>query len=252
MSFETFAQDRSVQNVPVRVHRRQVGALTFEDRLIGNPANSPLGGLIFAPDWYGVYEYPIEEATRFARAGFCVLVVDLYGEKVRPNSDQMAERVITELFQNPETVRVRMTSALAALRSQLGAAKVACFGFSFGGWAALQLAASGAELSGVVVLSAASLDNLGAPGALTRFIPEVLVLHGTQDQIAPIATVIAFAQAMDAARNAYRVTLYGGAHHAFTNAAFRNATAGPLRYAPAHTSAADDAALAFLRKANAT
>jgi len=121
---------------------------------------------------------------------------------------------------------------------------VSAFGFSFGGLAVLELARSGADLESVIVLSGV-LDSPSDADAVKIKAP-VLILHGSRDPIAPLDMVTQFASAMDATRRPYRVILFGGARHAFTNPAVGTSSEGPFRYSPTDGPAADEAARAFL------
>ncbi|HWL87582.1 MAG TPA: dienelactone hydrolase family protein [Polyangiaceae bacterium] len=225
--------------------RYDVDAKTFEGRLLVPSSGKLRGGLLFAPDWYGVYDYPISEAGRFARLGFAVLVADVYGANIRPTNDDDAARMSSELRADRAAVRARMTAALQTLRSRLAVGtKISAFGFSLGGMAVLELARSGADLTGVVLLSGVLDSPTPADAANVR--APVLVLHGSHDVISPMNVVTALAASMDAAHRPYRLIVFGGAAHAFTNPLFANATDGPLRYSPVDAALADDAAFDFL------
>lgn len=233
---------RPVEDRPVAV---RVDGEVFESRYLA-PVGQPLrAGLIFGPDWYGVHDYPLHEARRFASLGFGVLVVDVYGAGIHPANDAEAGRLFTRIHADRPALRARVTAAYRKLLEVLPAkTKVSAFGFSAGGMTVLELARSGAELSGVVVLSGI-LDN-PTPSDAARIHAPVLVLHGTADAFAPLDQVTAFSREMDASQRAYRIHLFGGATHAFTNPQFANVTEGPFRYSDADARRADAAALEFL------
>ena len=54
------------------------------------------------------------------------------------------------------------------------------------------------------------------PANAKRIKGPVLVLQGTQDALAPLQTLQAFAAEMDAAGKAYEVSLFGGVKHGYT------------------------------------
>jgi dienelactone hydrolase len=224
--------------------RYSVGGKPFASHFIA-PGGRLRAGLLFGPDWYGVYDYPISEARRWARLGFAVLVVDVYGEGVRPSNDEEAGRLFGQLHTDRRALRERMSAAHRELVSRLpSGTKISAYGFSMGGMEVLELARSGADLSGAVVLSGV-LDHPG-PGDAAQIRPSLLILHGTQDQFAPVEQVVTLTKELDAARRPFRLQLFGGAAHAFTNPKFAGATEGPLRYSARDAAVADGAAFEFL------
>ncbi len=210
--------------------RYDVGGISFESRLI-LPSGAMRGGLLFGPDWYGIYDYPLAEARRFAELGFAVLVVDAYGAATRPKSDDEAGQVSGAMRADRAALRARMLAAHRALLARLPeGTEVSAYGFSFGGLAVLELARAGADLKRVAILS--GILDTPAPADDANIRCPVLVLHGTADLIAPMAQVETFVRNMDTARRPYRIELFGGASHAFTNPKFKGATSGPFRWSP--------------------
>jgi dienelactone hydrolase len=223
----------------------QVDGDVFESRYIA-PSGRPIrAGLIFGPDWYGIYDYPLGEARRFAALGFAVMVVDVYGAGLRPTNDEEAGRMFGQLHGDRRALRARAGVAYRELVSRLPPkARVSAFGFSMGGMTVLELARSGADLSGIVVLSGI-VDN-PSPADAARIHAPALILHGTADAFAPPEQLVAFSREMDAAKRSYRIELFGGAAHAFTNPKFAGVTEGPLRYSAPDAARADAAVLEFL------
>jgi len=227
----------------------RVEGVPFESRYFAPSGSAPRAGLLFGPDWYGVYDYPLHEARRFAALGFAVLVIDVYGAGIRPTNDQEAGHLFQQLHADRRALRVRAAAAHRELLARIPrASKVSAFGFSMGGMTVLELARSGAELAGVVVLSGI-LDN-PAPADTANIRAPVLVVHGSADQFAPLEHVVAFSREMDAAHRSYRVELFGGAAHAFTNPKFAGVSEGPLRYSAADAPRAEAIIVEFLSAAS--
>ncbi|MBI2362655.1 MAG: dienelactone hydrolase family protein, partial [Elusimicrobia bacterium] len=121
-------------------------------------------------------------------------------------------------------------AALKALRTHRRAdgAHLAAIGYCFGGFVALELARSGADIAG-----AASLHGVletGGPRPASDLKARVLVLHGSDDPLVPPAQVAAFMDEMRAAKADWQFVHYGGAVHAFTNPDAGSDPAGGFAY----------------------
>jgi dienelactone hydrolase len=106
---------------------------------------------------------------------------------------------------------------LSALIKQpvIDARRVAAMGFCFGGLCVLDMARSGAAVRGVVSFH----GLLNKPGNTEgRTIQaKVLVLHGHDDPLCPVADVVAFETEMTAAGADWQLHAYGNTMHSFTN-----------------------------------
>jgi dienelactone hydrolase len=76
---------------------------------------------------------------------------------------------------------------------------------------------------------------LTPPGASisNKIKSKVLVLHGHDDPMVPVADVVAFEHEMTEARADWQVHVYGGTRHAFTNPQATDASAPTLYNAAA-------------------
>ena len=84
-------------------------------------------GLVMVPNWYGVNDDAIAKATMIAETdGAVVLLTDVYGEAIRPTSDEAARTAMSPLLADRATLRRRMADAMARLRAMAasGAAPV--------------------------------------------------------------------------------------------------------------------------------
>jgi dienelactone hydrolase len=118
---------------------------------------------------------------------------------------------------NPLRTRGIAQAALAVLLANeyADASRVAAIGYCFGGTMALELARGGADLKAVVGFHSGLSTTLPAePGILTA---TVQVCIGADDPIIPPAQRLAFEEEMRAAGVDWRMHLYGGAVHSFTN-----------------------------------
>lgn len=191
------------------------GVLVYDD---GGDARRP--GLVMMPNWMGVTDEAIAQASRIAGDDYVVLVADVYGKDVRPaNSDEALATVKKAYADGGTTLRKRAAAAVDALRAQAGSApldagRVGVLGFCFGGSVALELARSGADLAGVVSLH----------GGLETYLPTednevnspVLVFNGAEDTSVTDAQIAEFKKQMDAAGADWQFVEFSGAHHCFT------------------------------------
>jgi dienelactone hydrolase len=207
-------------------------ATTYQSELF-IPNAKPQGGVLLVPDWHGINDHARMQARRLAEQGRVVMIVDLYGKGVRPTTDALAaEAASTPMIKDRLLAQKRMRAALTALRTELPLnAKVVCMGYSFGALAALELARSGADVAGTVVVWPV-LGN-PTPENAQKIRGPVLVLQGTQDGFSPLSAVQAFASEMDAANRIYEINLYGAVKHGFTIPGIPNTGENPLASDPA-------------------
>nr|WP_314493913.1 dienelactone hydrolase family protein [uncultured Pseudomonas sp.] len=191
----------------------------FESRLVYAQDGLPRPALIMAPNWMGVTPGAERIAQEVASRGYVVLLVDLYGQTLRPSNADEALAAMMPLKEDRNELRKRMNEALAQLLGQsrvvLAPGKVAAFGFCFGGCCALEQARSGADLKAAISFHG-TLDTPD-PDDAKRIEGAVLVLHGAQDPLVPKEQLPAFEAEMSAADVDWQLTSYGGAVHSFTD-----------------------------------
>ena len=119
-------------------------------------------------------------------------------------------------------MRARVQAGLDVLRHdpRCNPEHVAAIGYCFGGTCVLELARSGADISGVVSFHG-GLDT-PTPADAKNVRCKVLVLHGGDDPHVPRKDVEAFEDEMRAGGVDWQLVVYGGAVHAFTNSASGN------------------------------
>ncbi|MDH4560990.1 dienelactone hydrolase family protein [Pseudomonas sp. BN411] len=205
--------------------RYSVDGVAFEGRLLFDATDSaPRPGLLMAPNWFGVSGGAEELAGKVAGRGYRVLLTDVYGTTVRPGNPAEASAAMLPLKQDRTLLRRRLLAALEALRGQQAAptdaARLAAFGFCFGGTCALELARAGAPLKAAVSFHG-SLDTPD-PTDARNIQGAVLVLDGAQDPLVPRDQLPAFAREMGEAGVDWQLLSYGGAVHSFTDPAANN------------------------------
>jgi dienelactone hydrolase len=203
----------------------QVDGQTYESRVAFDAdVVSPRPGLVMAPNWMGVSEGAERIAQSVASQGYVVLLADLYGQDVRPQNNDQAAAAMMPLKNDRLLLNKRMQAALEQLQSQnfaaVNSAKLASFGFCFGGCCALELARTGAPLKAAVSFHG-TLDTPN-PADANNIQGKVLVLHGASDPLVPKEQLPAFEKEMDEAGVDWTLTSFGGAYHSFTDTEANN------------------------------
>jgi dienelactone hydrolase len=179
-------------------------------------AKGPLPGVLVIHDWSGPGPYSRRRAEQLAEAGFVAFAIDMYGQGVRPTTQEEKAKQAGIYRADRGLMRARARAGLDVLLAnpRVDARRVAAIGYCFGGGSALELARSGAPLTGVVSFH----GNLDTPNAAdARAIKaKILVCHGAEDPYVTAAQVTAFQEEMKNAGVDYQFIAYSGAVHAFT------------------------------------
>jgi dienelactone hydrolase len=188
------------------------GLLAFDAARSG-----PLPGILISHAWGGREEFFNQKARELARLGYAAFALDMYGNGKLGHSVEENTALMMPFVNDRALLSRRINAGLTALRAlpQVDARRIGAMGYCFGGMCVLDLARSGAEVRGVVSLH----GLLKSPGtASSRAMKaKVLVLHGHDDPMVPVADVVAFEQEMTAAKVDWQVHVYGGTKHAFTD-----------------------------------
>ena len=190
---------------------RLVGELSVDDSRRGKrPA------VLVSHEGGGLTDHARNRARALAELGYVAFALDYFGDGRPVAADQAAAR-FGEL--NGDRLRTRAI-ARAGLDVLLGsehadAGQVAAIGYCFGGTLSLELARGGAALQAVVGFhSGLATDRPATAGSITA---PVLVCIGADDPFIPADQRLAFEEEMRAAGADWRLNLYGGAVHSFTN-----------------------------------
>lgn len=173
-------------------------------------------GLVMVPDWYGVTSAAVDKAKQLAGDDYVILVVDMYGKKVRPKNDKVALAQVQKLYADIPALRARITQAVEVLKAQAGnapldASKIGAFGYCFGGATVLELARSGAQLAGIVTFH----GGLRAYGPKAEAVKTpLLILNGADDESTQ-PYVADLEKEMTAAGADWQFVNFSGAVHCF-------------------------------------
>jgi dienelactone hydrolase len=176
-------------------------------------------GILVVHEGFGLGEHAKERAMMLARLGYVAFAADMFGERQQMTDLTQARALIGDLLGNPPKLLARAGAALDTLRAQpkVDNARLGAIGFCFGGSTALQLARSGADLSGVVSFHGGLATK--APAERGTITASVLVCTGADDPMIPPEQVTAFEDEMRAAGADWQVIRYGATMHSFTNPA---------------------------------
>jgi dienelactone hydrolase len=190
---------------------RLVGELSVDDSHRGKrPA------ILVSHEGGGLTDHARNRARALAELGFVAFALDYFGDGKPVPADQAAAR-FAEL--NGDRLRTRAIAQagldvlLASEHADSG--QVAAIGYCFGGTLSLELARGGANLQAVVGFhSGLATDRPATAGSITA---PVLVCIGADDPFIPADQRLAFEEEMRGAGVDWRLNLYGGAVHSFTN-----------------------------------
>lgn len=176
--------------------------------------NAP--GVLIFPEIFGLGEHVFNRAERLVALGYVVLACDYagggaqlaYGEGIA---------LAKELMPDMDTVRARAAAGLQALSQckYVDPKKIAAIGYCFGGQMALELARAGAEIAACVGFHC-GLKTAKVSDA-KKIKAKVLVCIGADDPSIPAADRVNFENEMRAAHVDWRMEIYGGVVHSFTN-----------------------------------
>lgn len=191
--------------------REMIGTLVVPDGAGPRPA------VLVAHEGGGLDEHARTMANRLAELGYVAFALDYYGGgEPLPDRDSINER-LTGLIGDVDRVRALGRAGLAVLlgSERVDAERVAAIGFCFGGTMVLELARSGADLKAVVGFH----SGLGTsrPQDASNIMAKVLVCIGSEDPLISPDERAAFEAEMRAGGVDWRMNLYGGAAHSFTN-----------------------------------
>ncbi len=188
------------------------------EAFVCTPAGAgPRPAVLIAHAWAGRSGFECDKARALAALGYVGIAIDMYGKGVLGNGVEENSALMKPFLDNRALLQARFHAALAAARQDpaVDGAKIAAIGYCFGGLCVLDLARSGADVRGVVSFH----GLLGKPGNTDgrRIGAKVLVLHGHDDPMVPIADVVAFESEMTVAGADWQVHAYGHTLHSFTN-----------------------------------
>lgn len=187
-------------------------------RMVGHLARpegtGPWPAVLFCHDGIGLTEYQRRRADRLAEQGYVALAMDYHGGRVLTDPQEMLDRVVP-LLADPERMRAIARAALDALLAEPGAdpERLAAIGYGGGGTIALELGRDGTDLRAIAAIHPGAPIPRPHDSAAIR--GSVLLGVGSEDPIITTEQLQVFTRELQAADVDWRLTIYGGAEHAF-------------------------------------
>jgi dienelactone hydrolase len=174
-------------------------------------------GILVCHEGNGLTDHTKKIAARLAGLGYAAFAMDYYGDGKPLSSPAEWAARLTPWRTNRAPIRLRATAALDALagRAEVDPGRLAVVGYCFGGTAALELGRSGADVKAIVGMHSGLSST--RPDEAKNIKGKVLVCIGADDPIIPPEQRADFESEMKRAGCDWRLQLYGGAGHAFTN-----------------------------------
>ena len=190
------------------------GYVAYDDSIKGKRP-----GVLVVHEWWGHNEYARKRADMLAGLGYTALAVDMYGDGKNTTHAEDANKFMTEVMSNMDVARKRFMAAMDYLKAQptVDPYHIAAIGYCFGGGVVLYMAGIGTDLGGVVSFHGSlGTASKPEPGSVKA---KILVFAGGADPFVPQEQVDAFKKQMDEANADYKVVVYPGVKHSFTNPA---------------------------------
>jgi dienelactone hydrolase len=185
------------------------GYLAYDDAIKG-----PRPGVLLVHRRDGMTALTVKNAEMVARLGYVVFAPDIFG--VLPNGVEEEKAQSAKYNADRPLMRARAQAGFDLLRANplVDPARIAVVGYCFGGTVAIELAETGAPLVGTVTVHGSFRDF--QHDAAKNIHGRVLILHGAEDPVAPLAEVDRLIQDLRDAKTKWQFELYSGTQHGFS------------------------------------
>lgn len=188
------------------------GYLAYDDSKTGKRP-----GVLLVHYRGGLQGETLKDAEMIAALGYVVFAEDIFGKGVVPKAvPEMT--ALTNIYNNDRSkmrTRSRAGFDVLALNPMVDASKIAIIGYCFGGTVAVELAETGVPAIGTVAVHGSFRDF--QPEAAKSIKGRVLILHGAEDEVAPLTEVNKLVGDLRAAKVNWELQIFSGAQHGFTN-----------------------------------
>lgn len=188
------------------------GYLAYDDAVSGRRP-----GVLLLHYRGGLQGSTLENAQMVARMGYVVFAADIFGKDIVPKEVPEMTR-LTNIYNNDRQLmrsRARAGFDVLSKHPMVDSSKLALIGYCFGGTVAIELAETGVPLLGTIAVHG-SFRNF-TPDDARHIKGSVLILHGAEDEVAPLEEVNKLIDDLRAAKVPWELQLYSGSSHGFDN-----------------------------------
>ncbi len=174
-------------------------------------------GILVVHEWWGLNDYARGRAEQLAKLGYVAFALDMYGKGKVTTHPEEASEWRKKVSENIDKWRARALAGLEILKNdpRVDTGRLAAAGYCFGGSTVQHLAYGGADLNAVVSFHGSLVPP--PENAASKVKAAVLVCHGAADPTVPVESVSNYIQEMEKSGLRWRMAVYGGAKHGFTN-----------------------------------
>jgi dienelactone hydrolase len=188
------------------------GVLIYDDAMQGRQP-----GILMIHDRSGFSEGTLADAQMIAKLGYVVFAEDMFGKGIVPKDVPEMTKLIGIYDKDRPLMRERALAGFDVLKAQpmVDPTKIAAVGYCFGGTTGIELVETGAPIVGYISVHGA-FNNFTAERA-KNIKGRVLILHGSEDPVAPMEQVNALVSQLREAKVNFELNLYSGSAHGFTH-----------------------------------
>jgi dienelactone hydrolase len=188
------------------------GVLIYDDAMQGRQP-----GILMIHDRSGFSEGTLADAQMIAKLGYVVFAEDMFGKGIVPKDVPEMTKLIGIYDKDRPLMRERALAGFDVLKAQpmVDPTKIAAVGYCFGGTTGIELVETGAPIVGYISVHGA-FNNFTAERA-KNIKGRVLILHGSEDPVAPMEQVNALVSQLRDAKVNFELNLYSGSAHGFTH-----------------------------------
>jgi dienelactone hydrolase len=198
------------------------GVMAYDDEV-----ETARPGVLVIPNVLGQKESDNVHAENLAKLGYVGFVCDVYGQGKRAERGPDQAKYMGPLNNDRPLLRDRLDTALGVLRKfpLVDPARLAAYGYCFGGKCVLDMARSGLDFLGGV--SFHGVYDRPDYASVTPIKPRLLIAHGWDDPLGPPETVAALAKELTDGGADWQLHAYGHTGHAFTDVALKGQVVMP-------------------------
>jgi dienelactone hydrolase len=188
------------------------GYLAYDDAVSGRRP-----GVLLLHYRGGLQGSTLASAQMIARMGYVVFAADIFGKDIVPKEVPEMTRLTAIYNKDRQLMRTRARAGFDVLAKHplVDPAKVALIGYCFGGTVAVELAETGVPIVGTAAVHGSFRDF--TPEMARNIKGSVLVLHGAEDEVAPLEEVNKLLADLRAAKVPFELQIYSGSSHGFDN-----------------------------------